>query len=170
MLGSTEDKELIRRICRLPLKRDILSDVLSRRWDSELDSHLMSLRADHREEIFEWSRDRKAKEFLRQAVRTVRKPPVWDWGWDVFDSLTKNQSPNRIASNISEIFNTAILNIDFREFAGCAFGYEEHGVTSLFTGIEHTRSLLLQQLQNFDPDKVICESVEQVSSIHNLFW
>ncbi|KAH8772430.1 hypothetical protein F5882DRAFT_505901 [Hyaloscypha sp. PMI_1271] len=57
LLKSTQDQEIIRKICRLPFRdRNALQDMLSRRWNSELDLYLMSLRIkvkDHREEIFD---------------------------------------------------------------------------------------------------------------------
>jgi hypothetical protein len=151
LLKRTDEQGMIRRICRLPFRdRNTLQDVLSRRWDSELDRHLIALRVevrDHRDEIFDWMRDRKAKEFLRLVLRTRLKPrPVWNWAWDVLDSVTGSRSPSQIADTISEVINTAVLEVDFREWAGCAFGYDEQGVTSCFNGVEHTRNLLRQQL------------------------
>jgi hypothetical protein len=175
LLKSTQDQKMIRKICRLPFRdRNTLQDVLSRRWNSELDRHLMSLRVevrDHQEEIFDWPRDRKAEDFLRQVLRTSRKPlPVWDWAWNVLDSVTGSRSPSQIADTVSDVINTAVLRVDFREWAGCAFGYDEHGVTSCLNGVEHARNLLRQQLQKLDQLKTKCESVEKVSSIQNLFW
>jgi hypothetical protein len=170
LLKSTQDQEMIRKICRLPFRdRNALQDVLSRRWNSELDLYLMSLRVevkDHREEIFDWPRDRKANEFLRQVLRTRGKPPpVWNWAWDVLNSVTGSRSPSQIADTVSEVINTAVLNVDFREWAGCAFGYDEHGVTSCLNGVEHTRHLLRQQLPKLDRLKTKWESVEKVSSV-----
>ncbi|KAH8663716.1 hypothetical protein BGZ60DRAFT_412020, partial [Tricladium varicosporioides] len=119
LLRSTKDLGLIRTICRLPLNQDILQDVLSQRWDPELDSYLMSLRVEvrrHKKEILEWDRDCRAKEFLRQVLPTSRKPPpVWDWNWDTFNYIAKGQNPSQIAINISDLLNTSVLKVSFRE-------------------------------------------------------
>jgi hypothetical protein len=60
------------------------------------------------------------------------------------------------------------LNVDFREWAGCAFGNEEHGVASCFDGIRNTRNILQQQLQEHNQLRAKCESVAQVSPIRKL--
>ncbi len=143
LLKSTHDQDMIRKICRLPFRdRNTVQDVLSRRWDLELDHHLMSLRVevrDHRDEIFDWPRNRKAKEFLRQVLRTKKKPPpVWDWAWDVLYSVNGSRSPSQIADTVSEVINTAALKVGFREWAGCALGYDEEGVTSCFNGVHYS--------------------------------
>jgi hypothetical protein len=171
LLKSTHDQEMIRKICRLPFRdRNTLQDMLSQRWDLELDRHLMSLRVefrDHRDEIFDWPRDRKAKEFLRQVLQTRKKHTrVWCREWDVL-ACVRSRSPSQAADIVSDFINTAVTNVDFREWAGCAFGYDGHGVTSCLNGVEHTRFLLRQQLQKLDQLKTKCESVEKVSSIRN---
>jgi hypothetical protein len=76
LLRTTKELDLIRKICRFPVDRDILHDMLSRRWDLELDLYLRSLRVkvkDHQDKIFEWHRGRKAKEFIRLAQRPIKK-------------------------------------------------------------------------------------------------
>jgi hypothetical protein len=83
----------------------------------------------------------------------------------VLNSVTGSRSPSQIADTVSEVINTAVLNVDFQEWASYAFRYDEHGVTSCLNGVKHTRHLLRQQLPKLDRLKTKWESVEKVSSV-----
>lgn len=84
LLKTTDNWDTIRHICRLPFRdRNTPQVTLLDRWDSGLDSFLISFAArDRHDEILGWTTDRKAEELLTLLQPGVRRlSPVWTWSW-----------------------------------------------------------------------------------------
>lgn len=146
LLGTTKNPDTIRHICRLPFRdRKIPQVTLSDRWDSGLDSFLISFAAGAQyNEILEWTRDRKARELLRLLQPAVRRPAVWMWSWT--PPTFASQDPCAIANNFHDTIYAAVHRVTFPEWVSYFHGHEEYAVTSLLCGVRNTREILHQRL------------------------
>lgn len=161
LLRTTHNSDTIQHICRLPFRdRNAPLSVLAERWDSGLDRFLTSFAArDRQNEIIGWSRDCKAKELQRLLQRVARRPSVWRWGWN--PPSFASQDSSAIADEFHDVINSAIHRVTLQEWASYLLGKEEHAVTSLWSGVLHTRNHLHQQLQGPSPRNKY-EEVEKV--------
>jgi hypothetical protein len=165
LLRTTNNPDTIGHICRLPFRdRDTPQVTLSDRWDSRLDSFLISFAArDRYNEVLEWTRDHKAKELL-QLLRPVvrRRPPVWDWSWT--PPTFASQDSRLIAKGFHDTIYAAVHRVTFQEWVSYVHGNEEHAVTSLLNGVWTSRHSLyhgLMMLSRGEREKYM--EVEEVS-------